>query len=1510
MSKSLEAPALYNFDRLKTLKLTPPLAESGKSAERSIWLAVNEVLSQNPRYPSNHKVTNYVQERLDFLSDRASIQVVVLADPIFNAMAVPGYVFIYDGLLKNMENQEELDAVLAHELTHLTRMHHFDKHTSHYDARNSIVANVGNQRGHEIEADIIGAELLDKKGINPLGMVTLLKKMNTSHILDKKDLPWYRKVDLIHGASVDRQLNLEELARVIDVRNLSNKTTTFGLLEDDFFADHLQAIDQQPQETLLEQMHLIHIKLEEWQEKYSNDQNNQEAINSYQQLFNQQIEIIEQSNLQFNKEQSKLAASLIFKEHSRGLINNTVDVNLPINDLINVIKNPIFINLGVDLLEAEVISHVRVWLGKNISENANDALSEIIRVCDLLPEQYQKIGFIIDVTEILLDRGLVERKNLPIIIDLFKDKQFDIDEWYLQYIGTDEIKNMAFNTYGRFDRHNEDTNIGKNRGYKATNFLLKEIHSEIETIRANKLMTASTFEDFLEIGLSLADILTIEDPIKMIRENKVIDTFIKGIQSVDLNVFIKTASQYLDKITNPGRKDSLQRILRNILLEASGDFFAWDKESNYKYDTQPKWMRLSLEQFCDVFGVLSDKPLLLDLINEFYFRSDKITELNKPELIDQSVSSIMATYDRLRSMGVSTKESIDRNDFKQLPQLMHWAKLIYFDEDVSEKSLVKLLKTLPVVGSHIHQFELKSGYIDEEKIDIIEELIDKEKYIVEWNKITKKVFDGYLANPNREMTEQLMAVIAMSPESSILTNVLPEIVNRMMKFGDFNQNFKLIFKTYGHLPRLIFTKALDSLIELQAKSFRDLAMVDLEVENDIGSFVNNDALIGNLSLFDVLLDAGRAFEGLNVSVGSQEKEYLGLEPSKLLTAMLSTADSDIQLRAILFNRWWNYNRHYLASANRFFKIEDIKIWRYPHKAAHAAHWVKELPPAGSGYKTFKDIVADFYGMNQGMRYGLMRKVLVGDKGVLSSDSSKTELMNQFISSRLESSSSGAEMVKQFISSLMEVGAGDELSLLLGPVMLDLILQPPKNPYPYRSLAVYTANKILKDLAKPTEYDSKLLVDKISNLMLGGTNVAVDTNSDLVTRLISEFSVTPQSSFEAKMTPWQLALTVGEKAGAVGTRMLQLTGQYFDVPAEVEDRLLSSYDSVRGQSKLQAYRVIVREAQLSHKIQEIINSVATFDTRIGGGSLMTVYKLEMYDGSQKVLGVRNPNVSYNVGKLMDLVKRVINSSSQSNPEDQDLALIEVLAGDVEKWINDELDDPDFELKDQQFRQQNDSRYGSFNGASQYQLLVPDIIPTGSRWVRCEDYVAGMNLTQLKISEELVTDIDSGVISKKDYQEVTKLLVKNYIYQISTTGLVHSDIHPGNFRITSDNKSVAVFDRYNLIKLDETDQQLIQQLIGSFMMGGIERARNAFIEYLYKLPENNEVTQVSSEEVKQKLNALDNEVALEDMLVDSIILLKRHGIKVPLKIALIGKNLQVLNSMSKQAGFGNLLEAYMF
>jgi serine/threonine protein kinase len=35
----------------------------------------------------------------------------------------------------------------------------------------------------------------------------------------------------------------------------------------------------------------------------------------------------------------------------------------------------------------------------------------------------------------------------------------------------------------------------------------------------------------------------------------------------------------------------------------------------------------------------------------------------------------------------------------------------------------------------------------------------------------------------------------------ILTNVLPEIVNRMMKFGDFNQNFKLIFKTYGPTTR-------------------------------------------------------------------------------------------------------------------------------------------------------------------------------------------------------------------------------------------------------------------------------------------------------------------------------------------------------------------------------------------------------------------------------------------------------------------------------------------------------------------------------------------------------------------------------------------------------------------------------------------------------------------------------------------------------------------------------------
>jgi predicted unusual protein kinase regulating ubiquinone biosynthesis (AarF/ABC1/UbiB family) len=348
--------------------------------------------------------------------------------------------------------------------------------------------------------------------------------------------------------------------------------------------------------------------------------------------------------------------------------------------------------------------------------------------------------------------------------------------------------------------------------------------------------------------------------------------------------------------------------------------------------------------------------------------------------------------------------------------------------------------------------------------------------------------------------------------------------------------------------------------------------------------------------------------------------------------------------------------------------------------------------------------------------------------------------------------------------------------------------------------------------------------------------------------------------------------------------------------------------VKGQSRLQGYRVIQREAQMIPQAAQLVEDILEFGERIGGGSLVTVYEVTLRDGRKQAVSVRNPNVEYHLSKTVNLLRATFEEAQKKNPDDRNYQLMGILLDDVEQWILDELNDPRFEEKDLKFRFQNDTRYGEFKqGNSKYGVMVPESIPTGTRWLRREEYIAGQNFTSLQPVDG-PSDIMNGLINKDDLKDATSTLVRNYMYQMLKTGLVHSDVHPGNFRITADNKKIAIFDRYNLLELDKTDKQFIKGLVGAFMTQGAEGVGRSFLDYVFTLDQNKQFLD-QRDVLLTHAKELFKKEAPEQSVIDCIIMLKQKGIKVPLKTALIGKNLQSLNRMSQEAGFGNLAEAYL-
>jgi predicted Zn-dependent protease len=134
-------------------------------------------------------------------------EVQVFDDAQANAFALPGYkIGVYTGLLKYAKNQDQLAAVMGHEVAHVIAKHGNERVSgqiatqagldlasavlgSTQDSNNAmILAGLGLgvqygitlpfSRSHESEADLIGLDLMAKAGFNPEESVTLWQNMS------------------------------------------------------------------------------------------------------------------------------------------------------------------------------------------------------------------------------------------------------------------------------------------------------------------------------------------------------------------------------------------------------------------------------------------------------------------------------------------------------------------------------------------------------------------------------------------------------------------------------------------------------------------------------------------------------------------------------------------------------------------------------------------------------------------------------------------------------------------------------------------------------------------------------------------------------------------------------------------------------------------------------------------------------------------------------------------------------------------------------------------------------------------------------------------------------------------------------------------------------------------------------------------------------------------------------------------------------------------------------------
>jgi len=159
-----------------------------------------QILQENPVY-QNQQLQEYVDEvgqRLAAVSHRPDIdyEFTVIDSPDINAFALPGgFIYINRGLMLYLNTEDQLAAVLGHEIGHVTARHSVRQQAA--SQSNNVLAGVlvfatglgslgetssllggallsGYGRDMELESDGLGAEYLANAGYDPLAMVEVI----------------------------------------------------------------------------------------------------------------------------------------------------------------------------------------------------------------------------------------------------------------------------------------------------------------------------------------------------------------------------------------------------------------------------------------------------------------------------------------------------------------------------------------------------------------------------------------------------------------------------------------------------------------------------------------------------------------------------------------------------------------------------------------------------------------------------------------------------------------------------------------------------------------------------------------------------------------------------------------------------------------------------------------------------------------------------------------------------------------------------------------------------------------------------------------------------------------------------------------------------------------------------------------------------------------------------------------------------------------------------------------
>jgi predicted Zn-dependent protease len=215
---------------------------------------VKDVESQE-RLLNNVQVQNYVNDvgqKIAKVCDRKDVKYSfkVLDNEEINAFACPGgFIYIYKGLLKKMDNEAQLAGVLGHEIGHVVARHSMKRLQAAYGYSILMEVALGDKlsqtaqqlvntaaglillgygRDNEYEADNYGILYARKAGYNPNGMIQVFQKFKQ---MEGSPPNTFEKLLASHPPAGDRINNGNKQIKKIGGSNLPFKESEYAAIK-------------------------------------------------------------------------------------------------------------------------------------------------------------------------------------------------------------------------------------------------------------------------------------------------------------------------------------------------------------------------------------------------------------------------------------------------------------------------------------------------------------------------------------------------------------------------------------------------------------------------------------------------------------------------------------------------------------------------------------------------------------------------------------------------------------------------------------------------------------------------------------------------------------------------------------------------------------------------------------------------------------------------------------------------------------------------------------------------------------------------------------------------------------------------------------------------------------------------------------------------------------------------------------------------------------------------------